>query len=201
MKLKRLRTVLSSAALAAVAVPGVQIATAESASAVDGCGSNVQLRGDTWVHDSYWVEPLTGDRIDMRKTATLGYWYCPNGDRPNKIKEKWIDWCWTMPNNQNHTIFDGVTYNAYSWDDKGINVNPSSFKVGDDGTRQHCREQNIAADKEAWMVLNNGPQWKVNYTINRDMAVDLDGSFKLSNGSTVKSIVPSNDPALGDWFS
>jgi hypothetical protein len=167
----------------------------------NGCASKVQKRGDTWsARGWFWKPSRIPKLINVNFHATLIYLYCPNLDRPAKIIAKEIDWCWFQPEAEEHNWFTGVTNNALLRDNQGTFVDPDAFKVGDDGTRQNCRSQNIAADKERWMRVANRPVWYAKSKINLGGGLpDQTFHFESGEGRTNK-IDPGHSQILSGWF-
>jgi hypothetical protein len=184
-----------------VAVAG----TATTTEAAANCDSRIQLRGDTFTEPaSYiWSSGPRGGLVetDIRLHATLGYWYCPNRKNPNKVKPKWIDWCWFFEANEEHYYWQGAKFNAYIWAKDGRSVNPGAFTVGDDGTRQNCRTQDIPTEKEAWLYMRDNPRWKATFTMKLNNQPDDTAIFRNASGGAGNAIMPfyGHSILIEDW--
>lgn len=180
----------------------VSLASAPTASAVEGCTSQVILKGDNWSNTVNWQEPSAGvpSIKHIRLSATTGYWFCPNGDRVNKIKVLWVEFCWSHLDGES-LWFDGVKFNPYYFDDNN-ETNPPQIKVNDDGTIQNCKNLDIAGSQEVWMGMGASPGWTVSSWIVRVGWPDAHWDFRtnMSNtNSTVKYFHPAEDVNLGNW--
>jgi hypothetical protein len=180
--------------------------TAAPAAAHDlpGCGGKHQLRGDPWqessvfLHDdSWWTPEVTW--VQVIHHATLGYWFCPNGNRPAKIRETWIDWCWLMPGAEKHRMFAGTVENAWIWDASGAPRNPPPIAIPDDGTRQNCRTQKVSGRFDWWRSMAAEPRWRAWWKIVINNDPDQDGPFLTSGGERTNYIRPLHSVRLSEW--
>ncbi len=187
-----------------VAVFAGLIAATQAANAVAGCSGDVRTQMSERTMDTYFVEPITGDRVPLRFTARPGYWNCPNGDQSNKMKGKWAELCWSQTgDNDNHRLFDGATFNLRLTNDNGIFTNPGPYKVEDDGSRQNCGRQNFGDDIEEWTYFFNHPKWAGSVTVNltamNDQRHDF-GELSAGDGGTFKEFKPASDDIVKDWW-
>lgn len=104
----------------------------------------------------------------LRLTGNAIYVYCEQAvqGKPNKMKVKKMDWCWTFLSNEEHFWFDGTRFNAaIFWHDRQRLINPRPFMVRDDGTSQNCRTQKIRKADRRWMKAAHFPEWRAAATI------------------------------------
>jgi hypothetical protein len=197
---------LLAAVMAAVWVVTLQAATATPAAAdeLPGCNGRWQMRGDPWrettvfLHDDSWWTPEVTWVIVVHH-GTLGYWFCPNGDKPAKVRPNWIDWCWAMTDQERHRMFQGTSENAWIWDAGGRNYNPPTVRIGDDGTRQNCVTQDVAGRYDPWMPMADEPRWRAWWAIHIAETPDKDGPYLTAAGSKTNYIRPLDSTPIGEW--
>lgn len=188
------------AAAAALIAP---LLIAPPADARPDCDGQYRTQVSSRSQDEYFHEPITGNKVPYRVTGLVGYIYCPNGNSAWKMRVKWIEWCWLQHGEEdNHRIFDGVTFNPRIGDDQGIRINPPSFKVDDDGTRQNCRRQNILAENEEWQWGFSEPKWAASFTLNLENPINDHNHYfgeGSSPGTEWRMFLPGHDTPLTDW--
>jgi hypothetical protein len=167
---------------------------------VDGCASKVVLKVDTWGENvGYWgvnIPHPAPDFYVIRLSATTGYWYCPNGRRPNKVKPLWVEYCYSHLNpTHGADNFNGAKFNPYFYD-SNESFNPPTFNVGDDGTIQNCRRQVLSGEK--WLETRQGARWKITSWVMLQAWPDHEKVFKWK-GEEYKPFFPQGDINLGLW--
>lgn len=184
------------AALVAL-VATITLGTTARADAVEGCSSKVVLKAGSWSLDTYYQVPKRWgiDLRDIRLTATTGYWYCPNGRKPDLVKPLWVEFCWSHMSRP-HWTFDGVKFNAY-YADSVTTSDPPTIEVPDDGTVQNCVRQDVRTEIERWLRPEWNAGWSVTAFIIRIMQPDEDRPFSPA----FTFFNPLSDVDLGDWHS
>lgn len=173
------------------------------AHAVEGCHSKVVLKADTWGNNVSWMypkRPTVPGMAETRIVGTTAYWYCPNGSRVDKIKPKWVQWCWTWMSDP-VWWFDGVKFNGY-WADDNTTSNPPGVKVPDDETIQNCRVQDIDSELERWLKMSQSPAWTISSWIVRHGMPDEHWDMRTNmrdTRSTIKYFHPLEDVNIGRW--
>lgn len=173
--------------------------------AVSGCPGKVRTYMSGRTQNTYFVEPLTANRVPLAVTSRPGYWHCPNGAGSAKMSPQWAEHCWSQVGDEtNHRLFDGITFNLRLSNDNGTFSNPDPFKVGDDGTRQNCRLQNFGSDNDNWTYYFNDPKWAGGFTVNLDFMNDQHHEFGENagdgDGTTFKYFKPGSDTLVRDWW-
>lgn len=180
----------------------LSVVSAPTANAVDGCTSKVQLRADSWSENvGYWGPDFPSIRPNffvIRLTATTGYWVCPNGSLPTKVKPLWTDFCWShIKPTHGSDNFTGATFNPYYYDDNTI-TNPPGTKVDDDSSVQNCKKYNIPTSDEKWLSITQHARWNVVAWVNKFSFPDTEREFDW-NGNNWKPFQPDDDVSLGPW--
>ena len=168
------------------------------AATTEGCTSGKSLRINGWRHKGQYsvpnyVHPVVPKYRDIIFTANMFYLYCPNGDRPDMVKVKGIDWCYTLPDGGDPQ-FDGVKFNALIFDLREHIVDPKDVTVEDDGGRQGCFFQKIPKRDRRWMWMLYEPQWVAKGTVR--MMAWQDTSIKFHDGNSLHHKITPHDDSI-----
>lgn len=192
-----MRKILLSLLLVVAMLMPVGLSTSPAAADTAGCAGRYKLKADNWVKDTYYTNFASRlpDTRKIRLVATAGYWFCPNGTGVNKVKVKWVDFCYTHLENR-AAIFDGVKFNPYFFDDN-TDSNPPTTKVPNDYTVQNCKRYDITTEK--WLRMSQSPGWTVTSWIVLDLFPDEERVFRWG-GSRIKYFHPQDDVSLTGWL-
>jgi hypothetical protein len=178
---------------------------------IKGCSTGVYDYADTISRDVFFGIPspdfpLYMHYVDVRLTTTVVYWWCRNGQNPDKIKPKNISATWTYLQKDTHLFFEGVMFSGRIWDNssaRDIDIPP--IWVPDDGTMQNTVVYNIPSDgsaapegyEERWMLRSERPKWNM---IGKFVLNNLpDHSWSLSEPASYQYLEPSNDVQVGGY--
>jgi hypothetical protein len=170
---------------------------------IANCIGPVQKRADNWSNTVVYVGPLIqrpwqASPHETRLTATVVYWYCPNGGNQWLVKPIFTDFCYTHIDPVHASAnFNGVKFNPYYFDENE-GSNPPDVDVPDAG-QQECKKQSIALENRKWLEATDHPHWKVTAWIKLFSFPDHEHVFKW-NDFDLKPLQPLNDPALGPWI-
>lgn len=180
---------------------GLLVAAPAPAYAMKGCSSAVVDKADTWGKDVQYItsDGKLPDVHTLRLAATVVYVFCPNGERPWKVKPKTIDFCWSFIYNEEHITFEGVDFDANVYD-KDASDSVLGFGVGDDGTIQNCKTWKIPYSHRQWLQRGQDPRWAVDYEVLRWGPIPNETGHFRWNEKGWKPFRPADDIKVSRWY-
>lgn len=180
---------------------------APSADAYPRCEGKVRIQVDPWREGVlYWyprsiLQPHIVEVGQISSKARLGYYYCPNGNKPNKIHPRWIEWCFTRGPGAEREHLRAVRFNARIYDHNGKTLNPPRVSVTNGPSDRNCHVQWFEDDDLKWFRTRNGPRWVATLTPQVTPGPDTTWHFKTADGGTVNRIDYFNAEFEGPWHN
>lgn len=187
----KITKMLVAAAVAMGALASVGATTPASAVQVAGCNGEATKKVSLWYNSDDWETALAGIDKTVDLSAAAFYYYCPNGDDPNKIKVKAVEYCIKPVNGANslqrvrffgHQHMDGTTGPL----GLGAVVTP-------DGTAKVCELSDLPSDQEIWMRLSKSPIWTTQHRLNLSNQTDPNWVQWESTNGIEKAFSPDFD--------
>lgn len=168
---------------------------------VDGCDGFADERGSQW-RKEVTVKVLPGQvdaDVGFRLSAYSHYYYCPQGDQPNKIQIFKNVFCAMKTDNRDPAALQGFKFNPYHFTlgDSDTVVNPPEDMIqwggqGDSGD-EHCTTQTVPKEDRAWMRVRQSPAWKLHGTTAYGFGIPDDGYDFYAGSDYVREYDPGSD--------
>lgn len=143
------------------------VAPAQQANAsVPGCDGSITKKVSVWYESDTWTDPIVPmNRLKVNMSAAVFYYYCPQGDLPNKVKPKGVEFC-IQPDGSDRGL-QRVEFDGKIFENDGNNgiLLPDVDVPADGDNKKVCRRYDIPPEQEAWMRMADRPSYEVDSKI------------------------------------